>query len=454
MKKGYITVYFALIFMVLISFVLSVFEGLKIYSAKLKVECAFSVASSSVLGEYHKDLLEMFDLFYVDTSYQTKQPNYHYIEAHLWDYLKENTDTEILSVELQGITMATDNNGVAFRKQISDYMKDKVGISYIEKLTETYQVVKETGYMEDGGEEILESKADEISEEIPDETWKAVELYYPLEDMKQSKNSFVLSQVLTNDKEISTKQILPQNYISERECIVGTGEDKELDFTDKVLFIQYVFEKFFSYSDNATENDLDYEVEYLIGGKNNDYDNLSVVVKKLLVLREIFNAAYLVTDTEKMSLIQDFSLLVATLVCCPEIEPVITASIVGVWSYQESIADVKTLLQEGKVPLTKSKDSWITDLDSVFTMNFSEKSPVESNPGMTYQDYLKLLMLFADNTQLTYRSMDLIEMHIRKIESNEAFRMDGCAEDFSVNIIFDISMFGSYQIVRKFGYFS
>jgi hypothetical protein len=66
---------------------------------------------------------------------------------------------------------------------------------------------------------------------------------------------------------------------------------------------------------------------------------------------------------------------------------------------------------------------------------------------------LELLLLFADNEKITYRSMDLIEMHIQKTVGNENFRFDGCAEDFLVNIVFDISMFGSYQIVRKFGYF-
>ena len=63
-------------------------------------------------------------------------------------------------------------------------------------------------------------------------------------------------------------------------------------------------------------------------------------------------------------------------------------------------------------------------------------------------------LLFMDNESLTFRCMDLIEMDIRQMEGNEGFRMDGMAEDFLINIIFDISMFGSYQIIRKFGYFS
>ena len=63
-----------------------------------------------------------------------------------------------------------------------------------------------------------------------------------------------------------------------------------------------------------------------------------------------------------------------------------------------------------------------------------------------------MLLLVADNEQITYRSMDLIEMNLREIAGNENFRMDGMAEDFLANLVFEIPQFGSYQIVRRFGY--
>ncbi len=457
MKKGYMTVFFALIFMVILSFILSVFEGLKINATRVKAECGYSIAANSILGEYHKELLEQYDLFYVDTSYQMANPNYHYVEAHFWNYLEENFDENIQSIELDGITLATDQKGVFFRKQITGYMEDKIGISYVDKIKENYDIVSANGFLkesniEDGSLEKWQ-KAMQSNIEISEETWKQVETYYPMEEVSNIKKSFVLEQVLNSQDKVSENKSFLENYVSKRECIKGSGEYKELGFMDKIYFTGYVFEKFANFTNIDEKNELTYEIEYLIGGKSSDYENLSEVVKEILLLREGANLFYLLTDSEKMSLIENFSLAIGTLICCPEIEPIITASIVGIWSYMESVEDVKSLLHEGKVPLIKTKDSWNTDLDSVIGLKFSKKDKVYDE-GMDYEEYLQLLLLFMDNESLTFRCMDLMEMDIRQMEGNEAFRMDGLAENFSINIVFDISMFGSYQIVRKFGYFS
>lgn len=458
MKKGYITVFFALVFVVILSFILSIFEGLKVNATRLKAECGFSIAANSVLGEYHKELLEVYDLFYVDTSYRTAYPNYHYVEAHFWDYLEKNFHGKIQSIELDGITLATDQNGVFFRKQISDYMKDKMGLSYIDKIKESFNTASVNGFLKDSntGDDCLGEVhgSMENNKEIPEETWKEVEMYYPIEDVSNKRKSFVLEQVLNSQDKVSENKVSLENYVSKRECVVGTGEYMELDFMDKIYYTGYTFEKFVTYIDTDEENELDYEIEYLLGGKSSDYENLSEVIKKILLLREGANLFYLLTDSEKMSLVQNFSLAIATLVCCPEIEPIITSSIVGIWSYMESVEDVKILLHKGKIPLIKTKDTWNTDLDSIVELKFSNNEAATQNEGLDYKEYLQLLLLFMDNESLTFRCMDLIEMDIRQMEGNEGFRMDGMAEDFVINIIFDISMFGSYQIIRKFGYFS
>ena len=458
MKKGSITIYFALIFTVLVSFVLSVFEGIKVNAIRLKAECAYTAAQNSVLSEYHTGLLEMFDLFYIDTSYKSGGPDYHNVEARLWEYVEKNYKDAPASVEICQITMATDNQGIPYRKQISDYMKDKIGLSYIEELTSLFETVSKEGFMQENGESnnVWNEKWQETlaeRESIPEETWSVVEQHCPVNDVENIRKSFVLNQVVKEEAEISKKQVNLNNYVSNRNCVVGTGTDKELSFLDKIYFIGYVFEKFSYYSKKDANNLLDYEIEYLIGGKNNDYENLSTIAKKLLLLREAINVIYLMTDTEKMMLIDTVSSVLSWLVLSPEIAPIIKIAIVGLWSYMESVQDVKILFEGGCVPLMKSKSSWHTDLGSGLDIIFQTRETSQNKEGMNYKQYLELLLLFADNEKITYRSMDLIEMHIQKTDGNENFRFDGCAEDFLVNIVFDISMFGSYQIVRKFGYF-
>ena len=459
MKKGYITVYFALIFMILVSFVLSVFQGIKINADRLKAECVFSVAQNAVLAEYHTELLEVFDLFYVDTSYKGKIPDYHQVEAHLWDFLQGNFEGATSSVEIVQITMATDNEGVPYRKQISDYMQDKLGASYVEQLTVLFETASIEGILqEDMDVERARNKKWQETiaqmEQIPDETWEKIDKVSSIREMSSAKNSFVLSQVISDEVPISKKDVNVSELVSERTLIVGSGTDRKVTLLDKIYFIGYVFEKFSYYSQEESDNPLDYEIEYLLGGKSSDYENLSEVAKQILLIRESINLTYLLTDSEKMSLLKEISSALSTLVGCPELAPVLQVLLVAIWSYGESIVDLKILFDGGNVPLFKSAENWNTDLDSGLTLECKENSSESEQEGLNYKQYLELLFLFANDMKITYRSMDLIEMRIRQTENNENFCMDGCAENFVVNLIFEIPSFGSYQMVRKFGYFS
>lgn len=457
MRKGYITVFFALIFMVLMSFILSIFEGIRINAYRLKAECAYSVAANSVLGEYQVELLKMYDLFYVDTAYETGVPDYHHIEAHLWEYMQKNAEFSPASVEVNQIALSTDNKGILYRKQISDFMKNKIGVSYINRLSELFQNVSKEGFL---GEDLSvkntwENKWQKTMAQrraIPDETWNKIEKYSPIEKAYEVRESFVLSQVIKDESDISKNQVNISDYVSNRELITGTGTDQELNLMDRIYFIGYLFEKFSHYQEKKGESPLCYEIEYLIGESGSDYENLSVVAKKILAVRESLNLSFLLADRDKMTLIKEISTALAAIVISPELEPAFEILIIGIWSYAESINDVKVLFEGGKVPFIKTKNNWYTDLSGGLGLNIEMKSTIAKQEGMDYAQYLELLLLFASDKKITYKSMDLIEMNIRLLKGNENFRMDGCAEDFLVNMVFEIPQFGSYQIVRKFGY--
>lgn len=457
MKKGYITVFFALIFMVLISLVISLFMGIQINAYKLKAESVYSVASNSVLGEYHKELLEKYDLFYVDTSYNKGLPDYHQVENRLWEYIEKNWSISPASVEINQIVLATDSGGVPYRKQISGYMKDKIGMSYVKELSDLYETVSKEGLLKSDSktQNSWEKRwQDTMSkkQEIPEKTWKKLEKVSSIEKAYSIKESFVLNQVVEDKLNISTKTVNVTDLASRRELIMGTGCEDELDLMDKIYFIAYLVEKFSYYTQEDAEGVLNYELEYLLGDGGSDYENLSVIAKKILAIREAVNVTYLLSDSEKMSLIKEISSALSALIAAPELSPVFEVLILGLWSYAESISDVKNLLSGGKVPLLKTKETWTTDLDSGFGLEITTKSLAEQKNGMDYKQYLEILLLFVDNEQITYKSMDLIEMNIRKASGNEDFRMDGLAEDFLANLVFEIPQFGSYQIVRKFGY--
>ena len=457
MKKGYITVFFVLVFMVFMSFILSVFEGIKVNAYRLKAECAYSAATNSVLGEYHKELLEMYDLFYVDTAYKTGVPDYHHVEAQLWQYLEQNIGISPELVEVNGILLATDNDGVNFRKQISAYMKDKIGVSYIEELSKLFHQVSEEGFINEdldisNSHEKKWQDAMKQKEDIPEKIWENAEKLSGIETVCEKEDSLVLKQVIENESDVSKQKINQTLCVSQRECLQGSGSEKELDFIDKIYFIGYLFEKFSYYSKEQENRVLDYEVEYIIGNSGSDYENLKWIAVKLLAIRECMNLVHLLSDSEKMMLIKELSQGLSSVVVCPELAPVLIVLLVGFWSYAESVNDVKILFEGGKVPFYKTSDDWNTDLANGFGFQITSKQRSGKKDGLDYRQYLEILLLFSYDKKLTLRCMDLIEMNIQKTQGNENFRMDGLAEAFWINVVFDIPWFGRYQMVRHFGY--
>ncbi len=448
---------FALVFMVLMSFVLSIFEGVRINAYRLKAECAYSVAANSVLGEYHKELLEMYDLFYVDMAYKTGVPDYHHVESRLWQYVENNIGISPKLVEVNRILLATDDQGISYRKQISEYMKDRVGVSYLEKMRQLFHTVSKEGFLDSdlNVQNSFDEKWQEAlyqKEEISEKTWEKVNKLSSIEKVYDRGTSSILNQVIEDKSHISGKKVNISDCVSTRECLEGTGSEEELNLTDKMYFVGYVFEKFSYYSMEHDDKLLDYEIEYLIGNSGSDYENLNGVATKILAVRECMNLAYLLSDNDKMMVIKELSQALSTAVVCPELTPVFTILLVGFWSYAESINDVKILFEGGMVPLFKTSGDWNTDLNNGFGFNIVSKQSDAEKSGMDYKQYLEMFLLFSADEKITLRSMDLIEMNIRELKGNEYFRMDGLAEDFLVNMVFEIPQFGSYQIVRRFSY--
>ena len=198
-----------------------------------------------------------------------------------------------------GFRIASDENGAAVKQQIVRYMKENLGNAGIEallkKTEEEKKELEEQENIKNGGMEELNSEETIPMPEIS-------ETNNPLEIIKSFKENGFLSFVLPDGVNVSEKTVDLSAFLSNRERQQGMGEFQELEieenFTDKIFVQEYAFEKFKSFTDGA-EAPLSYEMEYLLGGKNSDKENLSSVIKKLLILREISNLAFLYTNPQK-----------------------------------------------------------------------------------------------------------------------------------------------------------
>lgn len=87
---GYMTVYLALVMGILLSLILTVLTAVRISTIRMYIECCADMALDSALAEYHREMLDQYDLFFIDTAYQTGDPSYHRTEEHIFRYMERN----------------------------------------------------------------------------------------------------------------------------------------------------------------------------------------------------------------------------------------------------------------------------------------------------------------------------------------------------------------------------
>jgi hypothetical protein len=119
---------------------------------------------------------------------------------------------------------------------------------------------------------------------------------------------------------------------------------------------------------------------------------------------------------------------VSLLLLNPELEEPAARAIALAWSYLESVQDVRTLMTGGKVPAVKTDAAWQTQLYELLTPRAAIKDR-ESGEGLDYSAYLQGLLLLEGSTVKTQRTMDVMEMDIRRITGNSGFRMDLCLDE-------------------------
>ncbi len=142
---------------------------------------------------------------------------------------------------------------------------------------------------------------------------------------------------------------------------------------------------------------------------------------------------------------------VCTLLLLPGMTEVVKQALLLIWSYQESIQDVKALLSGGKVPLQKDSGSWKVSLGSVFVPGSKTVKAEEYSEGLEYKDYMRILLFCADKEQLSMRSLDVMEQTIRAEESAD-FRIDLCIAKMKLHSTIWLRESISYEYPTEFAY--
>lgn len=469
--EGYLTVYLTLIMTVMLSLYLALIEGARSNAVRLESECVADIALNSVFAEYHQELYRQYNLFAIDTSYGTFRSGSKHLEEHLKDYLDKNfsmddiflqqifyKDFLALSTDNVDVTRAlilSDYNGAVFRAAAVEAIKDDVGIGLLEQLNRWTQTVSDNGLLErdiaaekDETDRELESydgrviqvaEDDEETKEIDEEEWVVVDINNPTDGLEQIRRRGILDAVIGPVQELPAKTIDTDNLIQSRMELnrVSQGNyaldelSKGKELEERFFFQEYLLKYMGRYGCTEEENALLYQIEYLLQGEESDIANLRNTANALCAIREVANVIYIYSDEVKCAEAEVLGAVLAAICHMPELSSLFKHTILLGWAYAESLYDVKTLLAGGRIPLLKDDASWHYDLSSALRL---DSVVTDETQGLSYADYLRILMSFEDIDTLTLRAMNMVEADIRLTAGNQYFRLDACYQSIEVSI--------------------
>ena len=445
-KKGSMTIFLALSVMSFLSFCLVLIEGTRIYFLRMQAMQAMELAEFSVLSEYQREIFEKYHLFFLDLDYEQGEESARILEQRAQNYLIKNV-TEIQTKELaaQKFQRATDGGGSVFFEQVTEWMKFKRGYVVFEELFENLDGIElEEIDLEHILTECKNTASGMITEEDTGETDSVRKIFLP--DISFPSIRRLTEAVLGDTDGLSEKTIELSKRIFERNLLEGVGKKSKFSITDMQLFHTYIFENcsFYGTEQSDVWNEcLEYQVEYIVSGKSSDRKNLENILWKIFLLRSGGNYLFYHQDIEILAKAQsDAVALVGFLGNTALVEMVKEIFLIS-QAIEDGINQTRQIFAGDKVPLYQN---------GIF-----------KGLEIGYQEYLFLFLNAMNSTEKIYRTMDVMELEIRKQSKYENFRWDHCVDGFELQWTYRFSSLftgipalhgGIYEntIVRKIYY--
>lgn len=486
MRRGSITVFMSLTIMLVMSLFFTLAEGIhqKLLSNQKTLLAIRTTENMEAM--YNKILWEEFGILGVDagfgrdctgvTRFQNKA------EGYLWDAIQvEGVDFcrfQDAALEVKNYAYITDQDGAAFIQEAVDQLKYQVADSLIEEWTGQFSKVTGDSEEMDDVEDLI-NKGKDASEELEKSGEVKNTGYYthrfkrsgvvpmvktenesiegvegeseenkyegednPLDTIDLLMSDGILSLALPEGFEVSDAaiSISESDRVSGRTLNSGTATDlSDASVAEQLLLEQYFILTNQSAISDKGRDELKYEMEYILCGKDSDRENLEGTLLRILAIREAENLLAINNDPAKIAEADSYAVAVTTATATPYLFEAVKWGIIAVWALIESVLDLRTILDGGKVAILKTKAEWTSELLNFSSYLGAGKKAKESEIGLGYNDYLRILMLFESKEKLTYRAMDLCEMVIRNTENYENFRMDHVLVKADMNYSFQAS---------------
>ena len=452
-NRGEITIYLLLILLILLSLVGAVYCGVIVELGGARVDTVAAGLEEHLLADYQRELFERYHMLALDTTYGSGSEAG--LEELAVDYLEDNLGADnvfsykIEEVLLEDYDTLLKDNCREFQRQMKRDLLFHGGDFVFQKLLQDSQSIcmvpvggkeskKGFGEKTDVGEDAYETEID------VDALVSKLELQKEWEEVVTELLSSNLMKTVYGSKALPRKEKIVLEHVPSHTrkesfqtkiCTIKNREDlrqwmKEAKNTsvslDTILNRGVELAYAGTHFTNALTEDIGeeqhsfkLEQEYLIAGKANDYDNANRVLTMLGFLRFVQNYQALKQDKAKQQELELYATAISMLLEQPQAKDGIKELLGGMWSYMESITDLKLLMRGEKVPLDKGGNEWNTELLDLISVKYVEGKGYDT--GLDYGQYLMVLMgLFVPEKTFNLRMLDVMQLNI----STEGYEAD------------------------------
>lgn len=443
-KKGEITLFVSLLMSVLLFFLQAALTSARCALLRSQTEEALELAETSVLSEYQSVLLERYGLFYLDLGYGTGIETTDYLNQRIGYFLNENlSQGKVSAIDTWDFSRATDDGGTAYYEQAVSLMKQRTGTSMVEQLLGLGEYEQQASELAEDYEQADEQERANL-EELKERRLQEEELETPnpTEQTDSVRASGTLQLILKDPGALSSKKADLSAVPSKRTLLKGAGArgHEEPGLVNDAYFLAYLLEYFphaVDYLAEGKESDewLDYQLEYLIAGKDSDLANLEAVCTRLLLIREAVNFAYIQTDAGKVAECEAYAIAVLGVTVNPALIEALKQVLLLTWSFAESVLDLRILLNGNRVAFYKAMGTWRSSLATALALGgLSVYDGQSDEGGLCYQDYLAVLLTATGRKKKVMRSLDVMEGVVREAEGRW-FYVDQCTDSFYLRAI-------------------
>ncbi|SFQ20137.1 hypothetical protein SAMN02910358_01074 [Lachnospiraceae bacterium XBB1006] len=412
-----ISVFATITFVLVAGFVCALLEGARMQEMRTLLKPRTHLMTQNILSNYQRELYDAFGILGLDEEY-TGMPETVGAVSNIYagefekeqEVFRKSRGLSFLNyggihVDDESFQVLTDGNGEVFFREAGQYMLGILpqkqteallrGLSERKSFQEEHNTEKTVAGAKAAVDAASAMQEGEDSEPLSCGTFEDYE----------KKKAEVLLPLLQLDKKPSHNKILHQYCPSRRNFIKGSMETTAVGGIEKAAGVAYCLKKFRNYR-NAKEEDegVQYQVEYVLGGQDEDADNLEVVARKILGLREAVQFARFMRDAAKKEEAHAAAVALVGFTLNPALIRAVQLGFLAVWSLEEARKDVGRLLNGEKLSLLTEKEG-----------------------RFGYEDYLKLLLFMEKPSTLGMRACDVIENVV-----NEALRVGEFHADYTI----------------------